>query len=138
MDRTLIICKPDAVRRRLTGEILGRFERKGLTLVAASLRQIDADTASRHYEEHHGKPFYDGLVSFITGGLSLVAVIEGPADTWKVARNLIGATDPSQANPGTIRGDFGLEMSENLVHGSDSAASALRETAIFFPDLPIT
>ena len=138
MDHTLVICKPDAVRRRLTGEILNRLERKGLTLIAGSLRQIDAETAARHYVEHVGKPFYDGLVEFITSGLSLIAVVQGPADTWKVVRALLGTTNPSEAAPGTIRGDFGLQMSENLIHGSDSAESAVREIAIFFPDLAIT
>ena len=135
MDRTLVICKPDAVERRLAGEILARLERKGLRLVAAELRLIDAPTAARHYEEHQGKPFYDDLVSFITRSPSLVMVVEGPGDTWKVVRTLMGVTNPAEAAPGTIRGDLGIEMTENLVHGSDGPESAKREIAIFFPGL---
>ena len=135
MDRTLVICKPDAVERGLVGEILGRFERRGLTFVAAELRTIDADLASRHYAEHHGKPFYDELVSFIGRGPSLVAVVEGPEDTWKVVRTMMGTTNPREADPGTIRGDLGILFTENLVHGSDSADSAAREIHLFFPEL---
>ena len=135
MDRTLVIAKPDAVERGLVGEILSRLERKGLRLVAAELRTIDAETAGRHYEEHHGKPFYDDLVSFIGRSPSLVLVVEGPADTYKVVRTLMGGTNPADAAPGTIRGDFGIELTENLVHGSDAPESAAREIAIFFPHL---
>jgi nucleoside-diphosphate kinase len=134
-DRTLVICKPDAVERRLAGEIVARLERKGLTLVAAELRTIDAETASRHYEEHQGKPFYDDLVTFITRGPSLLMVVEGPEDTWKVVRTLMGTTNPREAAPGTIRGDLALELTENLVHGSDGPESAQREISIFFPGL---
>lgn len=135
MDRTLVICKPDAVERGLAGEILARLERKGLRLVAVELRRIEPETAGRHYEEHQGKPFYADLISFITRSSSLLMVVEGPQDTWKVVRTLMGATDPKEASPGTIRGDLALETTENLVHGSDGPESALREIAIFFPGL---
>ena len=135
MDRTLVICKPDAVERGLVGEIIGRFERKGLTLVAAELRTIDAELAGVHYEEHQGKGFYDELVAFIGRSPSLVFVLEGPEDTWKVVRTMMGATNPREAAPGTIRGDLGILFTENLVHGSDSLESAQREIGIFFPDL---
>lgn len=135
MNRTLVICKPDAVERGLVGEIVGRLERKGLTLVAAELRTIDAETAGRHYAEHEGKPFYGELVSFIGRSPALVAVVEGPDDTWKIVRTLMGPTNPAEAPPGTIRGDLATEMGENLIHGSDSAESAAREIGIFFPDL---
>ena len=135
MDRTLVICKPDAVERGLVGKIVSRLERKQLRLVAVELRQIDADTAGRHYAEHRGKPFYDDLVSFITRSPSLLMVVEGPADTWAVVRTLMGATNPREAAPGTIRGDLAVELTENLVHGSDSPESAAREIALFFPAL---
>ncbi|MDZ7732510.1 MAG: nucleoside-diphosphate kinase [Acidimicrobiia bacterium] len=135
MDRTLVICKPDAVERGLVGEIVGRLERKGLRLIAAELRTIDADVAAEHYAEHRGKPFYDDLVAFIGRSPSLVMVVEGPEDTYAVVRTLMGTTNPRDAAPGTIRGDFGIELTENLVHGSDSHESAEREIAIFFPDL---
>jgi nucleoside-diphosphate kinase len=135
MNRTLVICKPDAVERGLVGEIVGRLEAKGLTLVAAELRTIDAETAGRHYAEHEGKPFYDDLVSFIGRSPALVAVVEGPEDTWKIVRTMMGATNPVDAAPGTIRGDLATEMGENLIHGSDSAESATREIGIFFPAL---
>jgi nucleoside-diphosphate kinase len=134
-DRTLVICKPDAVERGLAGEILARLERKGLKLVAAELRTIDAETAGRHYAEHEGKPFYGDLVSFITRSPALLAVVEGPEDTWKVVRTLMGVTNPRDAAPGTIRGDLAIELTENLVHGSDGPESAAREIGIFFPDL---
>ena len=135
--RTLVICKPDAVERGLSGEVLARLERKGLKLVAAQLRSIDEATAGRHYEEHKDKPFYGELVSFITRSPALVAVVEGPGDnTWEVVRTVMGPTNPATAPPGTIRGDLGILMTENLVHGSDSAESAAREIGIFFPDLP--
>ena len=135
MDRTFVIVKPDGVERRLIGEIVGRLERKMLRVVAAELRTIDRATAERHYAEHDGKPFFAGLVDFITRSPALLAVFEGPKDTFKVVRTLMGATNPSEAAPGTIRGDFGLEMTENLIHGSDSAESAAREIALFFPGL---
>jgi nucleoside-diphosphate kinase len=135
MDRTLVICKPDAVERGLVGEIVGRLERKGLRLVAAELRTIDEETAGRHYEEHQGKPFYGELVAFITRGPALLLVVEGPEDTWKVVRTLMGSTNPRDAAPGTIRGDFGILLTENLVHGSDGPESAQREIGIFFPGL---
>ena len=135
MDRTLVICKPDAVERGLSGEIVARLERKGLRLVAAELRVVDAATAARHYAEHEGKPFYDDLVAFIGRSPALVLVVEGPADTWKVVRTLMGPTNPAEAPPGTIRGDLGLELSENLIHGSDGPEAAEREIAIFFPGL---
>ena len=134
MDRTLVICKPDAVERGLVGEIIGRFERKGLTLVAAELRTIDAETAGRHYAEHEGKPFYPDLVTFIGRSPALVFVLEGPEDTWKSVRSMMGTTNPLEAAPGTIRGDFATLLSENIVHGSDSKASAKRELALFFPE----
>jgi nucleoside-diphosphate kinase len=135
MTRTLVICKPDAVERGLAGEIIARLERKGLRLVAASLRIIDEDTAARHYEEHQGKSFYKELVAFITGSHSMVLVVEGPEDTWRIVRTLMGPTNPAEAPPGTIRGDLGTVLTENLIHGSDSAESATREIGIFFPDL---
>lgn len=130
-----MIVKPDAVERRLIGTIIARLEAKQLRLVAAELRTIDRATAERHYAEHVGKDFYEPLVGFITSGPSLVAVVEGPIDTWRVVRGLMGATDSAVAAPGTIRGDLAISMRENLIHGSDSAESAARETAIFFPDL---
>ena len=135
MDRTFVACKPDAVERGLTGEIMSRFERRGLRIVAAELRQITEETAKRHYAEHEGKPFFDSLVSFITRGPAMVMVVEGPEDTWEVVRTMMGATNSAKAAPGTIRGDLGIQFTENLVHGSDSAESAAREIGIFFPDL---
>jgi len=135
MNRTLVICKPDAVERGLVGELVGRLERKGLRLVAAQLRTIDEATASEHYQEHRDKPFYRDLVGFITRSPSLVLVAEGPEDTWRIVRTLMGPTDPAEAPPGTIRGDLGTVLTENLVHGSDSADSAEREIVIFFPGL---
>ena len=137
VDRTLVICKPDAVERGLVGDIIGRLERKGLTLVAAELRQIDADLAGRHYEEHIGKPFFADLVGFITRSPVLLLVVRGPSDTWRVVRMLMGVTDPKEAAPGTIRGDFGIELTENLVHGSDGPESAEREIGLFFPALAL-
>ena len=135
MDRTLVICKPDAVERGLVGEIISRLERRNLTLVAAELRTLDADIAGRHYAEHAGKPFYGDLVEFITRGPAMVMVVEGPEDTWKVVRIMMGATNPREAAPGTIRGDLGILFTENLIHGSDSLESAAREIDIFFPGL---
>jgi nucleoside-diphosphate kinase len=133
--RTLFLCKPDAVERGLVGEIVGRIERKGLTIVALDLRTIDADLAGRHYEEHGDKPFFGDLVSFICRGPLVAMVIEGGEDTWKVVRGLMGVTNPREAAPGTIRGDLALETGENLVHGSDGPESAAREIALFFPNL---
>jgi nucleoside-diphosphate kinase len=135
MDRTLVICKPDAVERGLVGQIVGRLETKGLRLVAAELRTIDAETAGKHYGEHEGKPFYGDLVRFITRGPALLMVVEGPEETYAVVRTLMGATNPRQAAPGTIRGDLAIQMTENLVHGSDSPESAAREVGLFFPGL---
>lgn len=135
MDRTFVICKPDAVERGLVGEIISRFERKGLRIVAMEQRTLDRDTLARHYEEHQGKPFYEDLVAFMSRGPAVLLVFEGPQDTYKVVRTLMGATNPREAAPGTIRGDFGIELTENLVHGSDSPESAEREIAIFFPNL---
>jgi nucleoside-diphosphate kinase len=135
MDRTLVICKPDAVERGLTGEIIARLERKGLRLVAAELRTIDEETARRHYAEHEGKPFFGDLVAFITRSPSMLLVVEGPTDTWLFVRNLMGATHPRDAVTGTIRGDLGTLLTENLVHGSDSLESAEREITLFFADM---
>ena len=136
MKRTLVIAKPDAVERGLVGEIVTRLEKKGLRLVAAELRTIDAETAGRHYAEHASKPFYGDLVAFITRSSAFVVVVVGPEDTWKIVRTLMGPTNPADAPPGTIRGDFGTIMTENLVHGSDGPESAAREIELFFPDLP--
>jgi len=130
-----VICKPDAVERGLVGEIVSRLERKGLRLVAVELRQIDAELAGRHYGEHEGKPFFADLVTFITRSPAVFVVVEGPADTWKVVRTLMGTTNPREAAPGTIRGDLAVELTENLVHGSDGPESAAREIALFFPHL---
>lgn len=135
MDRTFVACKPDAVERGLSGEIIARFERKGLRVVAAELRTIDEATAKTHYAEHEGKPFFDDLVAFITRGPAFLLVLEGPEETFKVVRTMMGATNPREAAPGTIRGDYGTLMTENLVHGSDSPESAEREIGIFFPNL---
>ena len=134
-DRTLVICKPDAVERGLVGEIVGRLERRGLRLVRAQLRQLDKEIAAVHYGEHAGKPFYDSLIAHITRSPVLLLVVEGPAGTWAVVRRTMGTTNPAEADPGTIRGDLALSMTENLVHGSDSAESARREIGVFFPDL---
>ena len=131
--RTLLLCKPDAVERGLVGEIIARLEARGLRIVAMDLRQIDAEFAGKHYAEHVEKPFFGELVAFITRSPLVAMVVEGGDDTWKVVRTMMGATNPAEAGPGTIRGDFALETTENLVHGSDSAASAAREIALFFP-----
>ncbi len=135
MNRTLVIVKPDAVERGLVGEVVGRLERKGLRIVAATFRTLDRATAMRHYAEHEGRPYYDGLLNFITRGPVLVVVVEGPDDAWRVVRSLMGATNPLDAAPGTIRGDLATIMAENLIHGSDSVESARREIDIFFPNL---
>jgi nucleoside-diphosphate kinase len=131
----LVICKPDAVERGLVGEIIGRLERKGLKLVAAELRQIDRATAARHYAEHVGKPFYEDLLAFITRSPAMLLVVEGPEETWRIVRTLMGPTDPAEAAPGSVRGDLASVTAENVVHGSDSADSAEREIEIFFPGL---
>jgi len=136
VERTLVIAKPDAVEGRLVGEIISRLERKGLRLRAVELRQVAREVAARHYAEHEGKPFFEDLLAFITRSPVLLMVVEGPPDTWQIVRNLMGATNPAQAAPGTIRGDLALETTENLVHGSDGPESAAREIALFFPDLP--
>ncbi len=133
-DRTLVLCKPDCVERGLVGEVIGRLERKGLTIVALELRRLDAATAQRHYAEHDDKPFFDDLVSFITRSPLVAIVAEGP-EAFKVVRTLMCTTDPREAAPGTIRGDFAIELTENLVHGSDGPESAAREIALFFPGL---
>ena len=133
-ERTLILIKPDGVTRGLVGEVLARLERKGFTLVALDLRTIDAETAGEHYAEHRDKPFFGELVEFITSGPLVAGVIEGPAamSSW---RTMMGATNPADAAPGTIRGDFATEMQFNVAHGSDSPESAAREIGIFFPNL---
>ena len=134
-DRTLVLLKPDAVERKLVGEIVSRFESKHIDVVAMDLRTLDADVLARHYEEHVGKGFYDELVEFMSRGPVVAMVLEGPEDTWQVVRTMMGATNPRDAAPGTIRGDLGILFTENLVHGSDSLESAQREIGIFFPDL---
>jgi nucleoside-diphosphate kinase len=134
MDRTLILVKPDAFARRLTGEVVARFERKGLTIVAMRHMTVDRDLAERHYAEHAEKPFFGELVEFITGGPLVAMVLEGH-EAVAAARQVIGATNPLEAAPGSLRGDFGLEVQTNLVHGSDSPESAAREVELFFPDL---
>ena len=133
--RTLVLCKPDAVERSLVGEIVGRLERRSLTIVAMDLRHIDVELAMAHYAEHDGKPFFEDLVTFITRGPLVAMVVAGGPDTWQVVRTVMGATNPREAAPGTIRGDLALETGENLVHGSDGPESAERELALFFPDL---
>jgi len=133
-ERTLVLCKPDAVERGLVGEIVGRIERKGLAIVALEQRVLDAATAKQHYSEHDGKPFFEDLVAFITRSPLVAMVVEGP-DAWKVMRTMMGATNPREAAPGTIRGDLAIELTENLVHGSDGPESAAREIALFFPGL---
>ena len=133
--RTLVLCKPDAVERGLVGAIVGRFEAKQLRLVAVELRQIDADLAGKHYDEHRDRPFFGELVAFITRSPLVAMVLEGGPDTWKVVRGMMGATNPRESAPGTIRGDLALETGENLVHGSDGPESAEREISLFFPDL---
>ena len=135
INRTLVLLKPDAVERRLVGEIVSRFERKGLTISAMQLRTLDADTLARHYAEHQGKSFYADLVAFMARGPVVAMVVSGPDDTWEIVRLMMGATNPRAAAPGTIRGDLGTIFTENLIHGSDSAASAEREIQIFFPGL---
>jgi nucleoside-diphosphate kinase len=133
-ERTLVLVKPDGVRRGLVGEVLSRIERKGLRIVAMDMRTLDRDTAQVHYLEHAEKPFYGSLVDFITSSPLVALVVEG-SRAIEAFRALAGATDPVRATPGTIRGDYALEVQENIVHGSDSPDSAEREIKIFFPDL---
>ena len=134
MDRTLILVKPDAFERGLTGEVIARFERKGLRIVAISHMEVHRELAERHYEEHVERPFFGDLVDFITGGPLVALVLEGH-EAVTAARQVIGATNPLEASPGSIRGDFGLEVQTNLVHGSDSPESAEREIGLFFGEL---
>jgi nucleoside-diphosphate kinase len=134
MDRTLILVKPDAFARSLTGEIIARFERKGLRIVALKHMTMSRELAERHYAEHASKPFFGELVDFITSAPLVAMVLEG-VDAVKAARQVIGATNPIEAAPGSIRGDFAIEMGQNMVHGSDSPESAQREAALFFPEL---
>jgi nucleoside-diphosphate kinase len=133
-ERTLILVKPDAFARNLTGEIISRFERKGLTLAALKLQTLTRETAERHYAEHNGKPFFGELVEFITSGPLVAMVLEGESAV-EAARQVIGATNPLQSAPGSIRGDFATSIGANMVHGSDSPESAAREIGIFFPEL---
>ncbi len=134
MERSLILIKPDAFARNLTGEIIARFERKGLRLVAMKLMTMDRDLAERHYAEHEGKPFYGELVDFITSGPLVAMVLEGE-QAVAAARQAIGATNPLEASSGSIRGDYAIEVGQNMVHGSDSTESAAREVGLFFPEL---
>ncbi|TMK52574.1 MAG: nucleoside-diphosphate kinase [Actinobacteria bacterium] len=136
LERTLMFVKPDGVRRGLVGEVVHRVERKGLKIVALRMLQADERLAGALYAEHEGKPFYDALVSFVTSGPIVAMALEAP-QAHVVARSLMGATDPVKAAPGTIRGDYGLVIDANVVHGSDSTASAERELSLFFPDLPL-
>ncbi len=132
-ERTLVLVKPDGVRRGLVGEVVSRLEGRGLRIVAMDLRTLDRDTATTHYAEHVDKPFYGSLVEFITSGALVALVAEGP-NAVAAFRALAGATDPVEAVPGTIRGDYALEVQGNLVHGSDSVESAEREIKLFFPE----
>ena len=134
MQRTLILVKPDAFSRRLTGEIIARFERKGLSISAMKLMTVERDLAERHYDEHRDKPFFGDLVEFITGGPLVALVLEG-YEAVRAARQVIGATNPLDADAGSLRGEYGLEVQTNLVHGSDSPESAEREVELFFPEL---
>ena len=134
-DRTLVLCKPDAVERGLAGEIIRRIEAKNLRIVALELRTLDKATAEAHYAEHDGKPFFGELVSFITRSPLVAMVVEGSEDTFKVVRTMMGVTNPKEAAPGTIRGDLSIAFTENLIHGSDSPESAAREIELFFPGL---
>ncbi|HWX74714.1 MAG TPA: nucleoside-diphosphate kinase [Solirubrobacteraceae bacterium] len=134
MERTLILVKPDAFARGLTGEIIARFERKGLTIRALRHMTVERELAERHYAEHSERPFFGELVQFITSGPIVAMVLEGE-QAVRAARQVIGATDPLEAHTGSIRGDFALQVGQNLVHGSDSPESAAREAALFFPQL---
>ncbi len=131
MERTLVLVKPDAMQRGLAGEVLSRLERRGLRIAGLKLLQVDRALAERHYAEHVGKPFYEGLVRYITSCPIVAAVFEG-TDAVEVVRNTMGKTNPREAGPGTIRGDLGVEIGRNIIHGSDSTASAEREVALFF------
>jgi nucleoside-diphosphate kinase len=133
MERTLVLIKPDAMQRGLAGEILARLERRGLRIAGLKLMHIDRALAERHYAEHVGKPFYEGLVAYITSSPIVAAVFEGTGAVEAV-RSTMGKTNPREAPPGTIRGDFGLEIGRNLIHGSDSTESAAREVALFFDE----
>jgi len=133
-ERTLVLVKPDGVARGLVGEVLGRIERRGYSIVALELRTITTELAGEHYAEHRDKPFFGELVTFITSGPLVAAVVEGP-DVIEAWRTMMGATNPIKSAPGTIRGDFANVMSENISHGSDSPQSAVREIGIFFPGL---
>jgi nucleoside-diphosphate kinase len=135
MNRTLVLLKPDTVARGHVGEIISRFERRGLTLAAMELRHLDRATAEIHYGEHVGKPFYEPTIAFMTGGPLVAMVIEGPENTWEIVRAMMGPTNSAVAPAGTIRGDLATLMNRNLIHGSDSAESAQREIALFFPAL---
>ena len=134
MDRTLILVKPDAFARNLTGEIIARFERKGLRIVALRHMTMDTQLAEQHYAEHEGKPFFGELVAFITSAPLVAMVLEGD-QAVTAARQVIGATNPIEASPGSIRGDFAIAVGQNMVHGSDAPESAAREAALFFPEL---
>jgi nucleoside-diphosphate kinase len=134
VERTLVLVKPDGVRRGLAGEVISRLEQKGLKLVAMELRTLAKETAEQHYAEHKERPFFGELVEFITGGPLVALVVEGP-NAVAGTRRLMGVTNPVEATPGSIRGDYALEIGQNLVHGSDSPESAAREIAIFFPNL---
>jgi nucleoside-diphosphate kinase len=133
-ERTLVLVKPDGVRRGLAGEVIRRLEQKGLTLVAMELRNLDKEVAEDHYAEHAERPFFGELVEFITGGPLVALVVEGPNAVAGV-RRIMGVTNPTEATPGSLRGDYALEIGQNLVHGSDSPESATREIGIFFPGL---
>ena len=133
MQRTLVLVKPDGVQRGLVGEIIGRLERRGLKLISLKLMQISRELAARHYAEHQGKPFYNGLLAFITSGPVVAMIWEG-REAVTVVRSLMGSTDPLKAAPGTIRGDLALDLGMNLIHGSDSPARAEAEMALFFND----
>ena len=132
MERTLVLVKPDGVRRGLIGEVIGRLEHKGLTVAALRMLTVDEALARQHYAEHIDKPFFPELLAFITSGPVVALAAEGP-EAIGIVRTLMGATDPKKAAPGTIRGDFGIVITQNIVHGSDSPESAARELAIFFP-----
>ncbi len=131
MERTFVMLKPDAVQRAIVGEIISRLERKGLKIVAMKMLKVDRELAERHYAEHRGKPFFEGLVGYITSSPVVAMVVEGK-DAVKVVRTLVGATNPIEAQPGTIRGDYGLDVGRNVIHASDSKESAEREISLFF------
>lgn len=134
--RTLVLCKPDTVERGLVGQVISRIEQRGFTIAAMELRTLSSETLDEHYEEHLERPFYPDLKSFMSRGPVVAMVIEGPTDeTFALVRSMMGATNPADSAPGTVRGDFGIEMTENLIHGSDSNESAAREIGIFFPGL---